>query len=260
MSRKDVLFAFYEGESGGPHGIVLAAFTHVNEVLLVVQLPKFFEIWTLQHIIGRNFTFRNRAQNGLRQPLELLLMSWLQSETGDLCLLPEYVDTNRAPIGFPTRDEFLNMWKTNGRVETSHTLRELMDIWMIQNYAFTPFVSTEVAVVTPQSFTNLRENFKQICAGCPDCASACMTMCVNDPRIHHRHSMCSQHLFVYLENHLLLLKGALAVQPVYHPQYVLCPWCAAIVDFPTLLSIDVSNEAYVSLILQLYSILEKVPD
>jgi hypothetical protein len=259
MARREVLFAFYKGESGGPCGIVLSAFTLANEVLLIVQLPEFFEIWTLQNILGRNYTFRNRAQNGLRQPLELLIMSWLQSDTGDLCLLPEYIDTITAPIGFVTKEEFLHMWKTSESMATSDTLRERMLIWMFQNYTFTP-LSTEVAVVTPQSFTNLREQFQQICNTCNDCACACMTMCVKDPKFHHRHSMCSQHLFIYLESHILLLKGALAVQPTYQPQYVLCPWCAAIVDPTTLLSIDVSNVAYVSLVIQLCSMLEKKQD
>lgn len=255
MSRREVLFAIYDGECGGPCGIVLAAYVLGNEVLLIVQLPDYFELWTLANIVGRGYTFRNRAEFGVRQPLELLIMSWLQSSTGDLCLLPEYVDT--APIGIPTEDDFLQMWKTSGRVETSDILRELMAIWMFQSFTFLPFASTEISVVTSDSYTNLREQFKQMCGGCPDCQSSTVTMCVKDPRIHHNHAMCGNHLIVYLESHIQLLKGALAVQPVYRPQYLLCPWCAAIVDFPTLLCVDVSNENYVSLVIQLYSMLEK---
>lgn len=260
MARREALFAIYNGDFEGPFAIVLSAFTLGNEVLLFVQLQNNFELWTIQNVLGRNYTFRNRTMNGERQPLEHLMLSWLRSNPGDLCLQPEYIDVATTPIGAPTKDEFLRMFEQNGRSPTPEWLCDMMLFWMTDTYTFPLFANLEVGVITPQSFTNLREQFQQLCSCCEECKMTNMSICAKDNMYGSQHTLCAKHLFVYLESHIQLLKAACAIQPTFEPQYVLCPWCLAIVDVTTLLKniLDLSPDTpSVSLVIELAYLLSQ---
>lgn len=255
MALREVLFSVFHGECGEQIGVVLAAFTLNESAVLIVQKAAQLEVWSPLHIIGKNYTFRNRSQGGRRQPLEMLLMSWIQSSPGDLCLLPEFVDTTTVPLALPSREEFISVWKKNKHLPTSEELCELMNIWMLQTYSFLPFVSSEVSVITSQSFVNLREHIKQLCIRCIGCVTSTTTLCAHDTCISKQHNMCMSHLMTYIQEQISLLRGAQAIQPTYHPQYLLCPWCMAVIDIPTLL-FQFEDAKFVSLVIELSSLLK----